>query len=63
MVLPEMGAYYFGGEGPTPYFYLYDNNLNLINKVDIISSNITIVSIVGLSSGGFAGIGNTDGGD
>ena len=63
MVLPELGAYYFGGAGFTPYIYFYNNNLSLINKVDISSFNITIIYLVGLSDGGFVGIGNTDGGD
>jgi hypothetical protein len=63
VVLPDFGAYYFGGAGYTPYLYFYNNNLNLINKVDITASNITLFAIVGLSSGGFAGLGNTDGGD
>jgi hypothetical protein len=63
VVLPEFGAYYFGGAGHTPYMYFYNDSLNLINKVDITSLNITITAIVGLSTGGFAGIGNTDGGD
>ena len=63
VVLPEFGAYYFGGAGRTPYLYFYNDNLDLINKVNITASDITIVAIVGLSNGGFAGIGNTDGGD
>ena len=63
VVLPELGAYYFGGAGITPYVYFYDNSLNLINKVDLTSLHITLISLAGLSHGGFAGIGNYDGGD
>jgi hypothetical protein len=58
-VLPELGA----GAGYTPYVYIYDSNLNLIKKSDISSEHILVYSVVGLSSGGFAGLGNTDGSD
>ncbi len=63
VVLPEFGAYYFEGAGFTPYLYFYDNNLNLINKVNITALHITLFPMVGLSNGGFVGIGNTNGGD
>jgi hypothetical protein len=63
VILPELGSAYFGGAGLTPYIYFYDNALTLINKVNISSSHITIFNLVGLSDGGFAGIGNTDGGE
>jgi hypothetical protein len=63
VILPELGAYYFGGAGMTPYVYFYDNSLNLMNKVDLTALHITLISLVGLSNGGFAGIGNYDGGD
>jgi len=62
VVLPEIGTTYFGGAGFTPYIYFYDNSLSLVNKVNITSSHITIFMLVGLPGGGFAGIGNTDGG-
>jgi hypothetical protein len=63
VVLPEQGSTYYGGSGKTPYIYIYNNNLNLVNKVNISSSNITIFGLTGLSNGGFAGIGNTTGGE
>ena len=50
-----------GGAGYSPYIYFYDNSLQLINKVDITSLHITIYSLVGLSNGGFVGLGNTTG--
>jgi hypothetical protein len=62
VVLPEYGATYFGGAGLTPYLYFYDNSLNLINKVNITSSNITIFILTGMQNSKFVGIGNTDGG-
>ncbi len=62
VVLPECGATYFGGAGLTPYLYFYDNSLNLINKVNITSSNITIFILTGMQNSKFVGIGNTDGG-
>jgi len=63
VVLPELGSTYTGGAGFTPYLYFYDNNLTLTNTVDISSSHITMFSLVGLSGGGFVGLGNTDGGE
>ncbi len=63
VVLPELGRLAAGGAGFSPYLYFYDNALNLINKVNIIPSNITIYMLVGMPGGGFIGIGNTDGGD
>ena len=62
VVLPEYGTTYFGGAGLTPYLYFYDNSLNLINKVNITSSNITIFILTGMQNSKFVGIGNTDGG-
>ena len=62
VLLPEMGTYFFGGAGFTPFIYFYDENLDLINKVDISSLHITIFNLAGLSNGGFAGLGNIDGG-
>jgi len=62
-VFPELGASAGGGVGYTPYVYIYDSNLNLIKKSDISSEHILVYSVVGLSNGGFAGLGNTDGGD
>ena len=62
VVLPELGSTFLGGAGYTPYLYFYNNNLTLINKVDISSLHITMSTMVGLSSGGFAGLGNLDGG-
>ena len=49
-VVPPEG----GGGLYTPYLYFYDNDLNLINKVDISSENIHIFNSDGLSNGGFA---------
>jgi hypothetical protein len=63
VVLPELGRLAASGAGFSPYLYFYDNALNLINKVNITPSNITIFMLAGLSGGGFTGIGNTDGGD
>ena len=63
VVLPELGRLAAGGAGFSPYLYFYDNALNLINKVNIIPSNITIYMLAGMPGGGFVGIGNTDGGD
>ena len=62
VVLPELGSTFLGGAGFTPYLYFYDNNLTLANKVNISSLHITMSTIVGLSGGGFAGLGNMDGG-
>ena len=61
VVLPELGSTYLGGAGYAPYLYFYDNSLQLINKVDITSLQITIYFMVGLSNGGFVGMGNTTG--
>ncbi len=61
VVLPELGSAYLGGAGYSPYIYFYDNSLQLINNVDITSLHITIYFMVGLSSGGFVGMGNTTG--
>ena len=61
VALPELGSAYLGGAGYSPYMYFYDNSLQLSNKVDITSLHITIYSLVGLSNGGFVGIGNTTG--
>jgi len=63
VVLPELGRLAAGGAGFSPYVYFYDNALNLINKVNISPSNITIYMLAGMPGGGFVGIGNTDGGD
>jgi hypothetical protein len=62
-ILPELGATANGGVGYTPYVYIYDSSLNLIKKTDISSEHILVYSVVGLSNSGFAGLGNTDGGD
>ncbi|MCX5895024.1 MAG: thrombospondin type 3 repeat-containing protein, partial [Proteobacteria bacterium] len=61
VVLPELGTADAGGPGFTPYLYFYDDNLNLVNKVDIAPYHITVYMLAGLSSGGFVGIGNADG--
>ena len=61
VTLPELGSIESGGQGYTPYLYFYDSNINLINKVDITAHHITLYMLAGLSSGGFVGIGNTDG--
>ena len=63
VVFPEQGSTYYDGSGKTPYIYIYNNNLNLVNKINISSSNITIFGLTALSNGGFAGIGNTTGGE
>jgi len=39
----------------SPFLYFYDNDLNLINKVDITSENIHLFVLAGLSDGSFAG--------
>jgi len=53
-VVPPEGGYPGVGGLYTPYLYFYDNDLNLINKVDISSENIHIFNSDGLSNGGFA---------
>jgi hypothetical protein len=63
VIPPEGGRYSRGGAGFTPFLYFYDNNLNLINKVDISFHHITLIMIAGLPDGGFVSMGNTDGGD
>jgi len=53
-VVPPEGGYPDKGGGLyTPYLYFYDNNLNLINKVDITSENLHLFVLAGLSDGGF----------
>ena len=54
-VVPPEGGYPGDSGGVyTPYLYFYDNDLNLINKVDISSENIHLFALTGLSGGGFA---------
>ena len=38
-----------------PYLYYYDENLDLINKVDITSENVCLFNLIGVAGGGFAG--------
>ena len=55
-VIPPEGGYYGRGGGLyTPYLYFYDNELNLINKVDITSEQLHLFVLAGLSDGGFVG--------
>ena len=63
VILPELGRIHSGGAGFAPYLYFYDDDLTLTNKVDITPLHITMYAIVGLPSGGFVGMGNTDGGE
>ena len=57
-VIPPEGAYPDKGGGLyTPYLYFYDNDLNLINKVDITSENLHLFYLAGLSDGGFVATG------
>ena len=57
-VIPPEGAYPDKGGGLyTPYLYFYDNDLNLINKVDITSENLHLFVLAGLSDGGFVATG------
>jgi hypothetical protein len=53
-VVPPEGGYPDDGGLYTPYLYFYDNDLNLINKVDISSENIHLFNLDGLSNGSFA---------
>jgi len=62
VLLPELGSTYYGGTAPAPYLYFYDTSLNLTHKVDISSLGITLCTLVGLADGGFAALGNFDGG-
>ena len=50
-----------GHTGPTPYLYIYDDNLNLVHKKDISQLSLFLYAMTGLASGGFAGIGNYGG--
>ena len=52
-VVPPEGGYPIGGGTHTPYLYFYDNNLNLIHKVDITTEQIHLFVLAGLSNGGF----------
>ena len=56
LFLPE-GGFLIRGWIYTPYLYFYDNNLNLINKVDISSENVHLFASPGLSDGGFVATG------
>ena len=53
-VVPPEGGYPTGGD-KTPYLYFYDNNLNLIDKVNIEPENIRLFHLTGLSDGSFVG--------
>jgi hypothetical protein len=63
-VVPPEGGYPEAGGLYTPYLYFYDNDLNLIDKVDIAAESIHIFNADGLSNGGFvatcADYGTTD---
>ncbi len=63
-VVPPEGGYPEAGGLYTPYLYFYDNDLNLIDKVDITADGIHIFNADGLSNGGFvatcADYGTTD---
>jgi hypothetical protein len=55
-VVPPEGGWPRSSASYAPYLYYYDENLNLINKVDISSENIRLFNLIGVASGGFAGI-------
>ena len=52
-VVPPEGGYHYE-RTHTPYLYFYDNNLNLVNKVDITPEEIHLFDLTGLPDGGFA---------
>ncbi len=54
-VVPPEGGWPRSSASYAPYLYYYDDNLNLINKVDITSENIRLFNLIGVSGGGFAG--------
>lgn len=54
-VVPPQGGWPSIGQLYTPYLYYYDNNLNLLNKVDITSIDVRLLNLTGLSDGGFVG--------
>lgn len=54
-VVPPQGGWPSIGALYTPYLYYYDNDLNLITKVDITSIDMRLFNLIGVSSGGFAG--------
>jgi hypothetical protein len=64
VVVPPEGGYPEAGGLYTPYLYFYDNDLNLIDKVDITAESIHVFNADGLSNGGFvatcADYGTTD---
>ncbi len=62
VVLPERGTRSQHMTGINPYIYFYDNNLNLVGKVDITSLGIFMYTITGLPGNEFVGLGNYGGG-
>ncbi|MCP4715150.1 MAG: hypothetical protein GY868_08545, partial [Deltaproteobacteria bacterium] len=65
--VPELGAVSArGSDNPpfhSPFLYFYDGSLNLVHKKDISSIGVTLFALVGRPRGGFAALGNYDGGD